>query len=269
LTIGITCFTGVILICAYLYQYSVHQVYWMLIGGWLLVFICGIFFYQPKLRRKCCVFVIMGFGFLLKYVYVCYTSIYTRQHDVRDFTDEYKGHAGYIQYFIDNHHLPDFDPTTHYQFYHPPLHHIISAIWIEASERIFDLEPEVAQESLQSLTLFYAIVIVILSYRILQHFNLRGCALYIPLIIIAFHPAFILFSGSINNDVLSVVFILGAILCTLQWYRNQTLKNILKIAFCVGLGMMTKLSAGIVAIPIAIVFLVVLIKKCQKRQWYI
>jgi 4-amino-4-deoxy-L-arabinose transferase-like glycosyltransferase len=88
-------------------------------------------------------------------------------------------------------------------------------------------------------------------------------ALYVPLLIISFHPAFILFSGAINNDVLSVAFMMGAVLCTLKWYDNQTFGGILKIALCVGLGMMTKLSAALVAPPIAIVFLVVFIKKIK------
>ena len=86
---------------------------------------------------------------------------------------------------------------------------------------------------------------------------------------IAFHPSFILFSGSINNDVLSVAFLLGAVLWTLKWYEKQTWEGILKIALYMGLGMMTKLSVALAAFPIGAVFLVVLVRRCKAKNWRI
>ena len=72
------------------------------------------------------VILILTAGFLLKLVYVLYTGIGTRQHDVHSFTDSTNGHAGYIRYLYTYGHLPDFDPRQEFQFYHPPLHHILS-----------------------------------------------------------------------------------------------------------------------------------------------
>ena len=92
---------------------------------------------------------------------------------------------------------------------------------------------------------------------------------YFPLAVIAFHPSFILFSGSINNDVLSVAFLLGAVLWTLKWYEKQTWEGILKIALYMGLGMMTKLSVALAAFPIGAVFLVVLVRRCKAKNWRI
>ena len=146
---------------------------------------------------------------------------------------------------------------------------MISALWLWLSEHVFGISNAAAQESLQTLSLFYAMAIVITAYRILRHFRLEGMALYVPLAVVAFHPSFILFSGSINNDALSVVFILGAVLWTLKWYEKQTWEGIVKIALCIGLGMMTKLSAAMVAIPVAAVFLVVLARQLRQRNWRI
>lgn len=205
---------------------------------------------------------IMGIGFILKFYYVFYTSVYTRQNDVHTFGGE-DGHAAYMEYLLYNHKLPDFDVREVWQFCHPPLHHMISAVWIFINENIFCIGHNPARESLQTLTLFYSTAIMITAYKLLRHFKLKGFSLYIPLLIINFHPSFILLSGSINNDVLSVAFMLGALLCTLKWYEDQTMGGIVKIALCIGLGMMTKLSAALVAPPVAIVFLIVLIKKCR------
>ena len=105
--------------------------------------------------------------------------------------------------------------------------------------------------------------IIISAYKIFRYFGLKGKALYIPLAVVSFHPAFIIFSGSINNDVLSAAFMMGAFLCALNWYREQSMKNILKTALCTGLGMMTKLTAALVAPPVAVIFAVVFFKNLK------
>lgn len=220
-----------------------------------------------RYRRRMNCLMILGMCFLLKLLYVVLTTVYTRQHDIDSFDLE-TGHAGYIEYLLANRALPDFDVRDVWQYYHPPLHHAISACWIFFNENVLLLGRNAARESLQTLTLFYSMCIVITSYRLLRQFKLNGWALYVPLIIVSFHPTFTIFSGSINNDVLSAAFIVGAIYCTVRWYADQTMGWILKIALCVGLGMMTKLAAGLVAIPIAFVFLVALYKRVkEKTDW--
>lgn len=223
--------------------------------------LCGSREYRSQMKGL----LIMGGSFALKFSYVFYTSIETRQHDVGIFGD-IDQHAGYIEYLLFNGGLPDFDVRGYWQFYHPPLHHAISAAWIYISENIFGVDYLPARESLQTLTLFYSMAILISGYKILRHFKLEGTALYAPLALIAFHPTFIFFSGSINNDVLAAAFMTGAVVCALKWYEQQSVRGIVKIALCVGLGMMTKLSAALVAPPIAVLFLVVLIRKFKTSR---
>ena len=254
----------IILMQNYFFQY-VQQYKWNFVSGCLILLLLYFCFQTKNYKQQLTSLLIMGTSFLLKFSYVFYTSISTRQNDVGKFSGN-DSHAGYINYFLKNFSLPNFDPREKWQFCHPPLHHIISAVWISINENIFNISEQAAQESLQTLTLFYSMAIVISAYKILRHFKLNGKALYIPLLIIAFHPTFILYSGAINNDVLSVAFIMGAVVCTLKWYENQTMKNILEIALCIGLGMMTKMSAALVAPSVAIVFLVVFIKKI-KTSW--
>lgn len=245
-----------------LYASSENKAIWHFTGGYVILFILYCLADSKKYRTQLNSLLITGTGFLLKMYYVLQTSVYTRQHDLGSFGSDV-GHAGYIEYLLFNHHIADFDVRDRWQFYHPPLHHAISALWIYINENIFLTGRDPARESLQTLTLFYSMCIIISAYRILRHFRLNGKALYIPLTIISFHPAFILLSGSINNDVLSAAFTLGAVITTLKWYENPTLKNILKIAVCIGLGMMTKLSTALVAPSVAVIFLIVFIKKIR------
>ena len=211
---------------------------------------------MKRFRQQINSAMLIGIGFLLKLAYVMNTSIYVRQHDVRSFGGD-SGHCGYIEYLLFNHHLPDFDIRERWQFCHPPLHHAISAVWIHINENILLTGHDPARESLQTLTLFYSMCIMITAYKLLRYFGLNGKALYIPLLIINFHPSFILFSGSINNDVLSVAFIMGGVLSALNWYRDRKMPSIIKTALCIGLGMMTKVSAAVAAVPIGLLFMAV------------
>ena len=210
-------------------------------------------------------FFLITSGFLVKLYYVLKTSIYVRQHDVDVFGGE-TGHCGYIEYILYNHKLPDFDVSTRWQFYHPPLHHILSAVWIFINEHIFRFGYDKSRESLQMLTLFYSICIIITAYKILKEFKLSGRELLMGLLIISFHPTFILFSGSINNDVLSVLFIMLALLAAIKWYQDKTVWNIVKVALCIGFGMMTKISVGILAIPVGLLFILCFIKDVRKDK---
>lgn len=257
-------FTAADFIGVNLYQKSDSKLKWHFIGGILLLVLFYAIFYNQKFKRQMNAFMIIGAGSVLKLCYVMSTSVYTRQNDIGDFNGDI-GHAGYISYLLNNHQLLNEDVREWWQYYHPPFHHIISAAWIHICDNFFHTGIDPARESLQTLTLFYSITIVITAYRILRHFKLEGMSLYIPMLIISFHPAFILLSGSVNNDVLSVALMMGAVLCTINWYKKRTLKNILKIALCVGLGMMTKLSAALVAVPIAFVFIYVFVKELKSN----
>lgn len=82
--------------------------------------------------------------------------------------------------------------------------------------------------------------------------------------LIAFNPSFIIFAGSINNDILSITFMLGAILWTLRWYKTRTMRNIIPIALCIGFGMMTKRPVALVAPAVGLLFLLCFIVNFKK-----
>ena len=96
-----------------------------------------------------------------------------------------------------------------------------------------------------------------------------GNPLIAAMAIVCFHPTFIIFGGSYNNDMLLMPFVMGAILWGLRWYREPVMRNIIPLALCIGLGMMTKLSGWMAAPAVAFVFIVVLIRHIKKPLRYI
>ncbi|MBQ7565115.1 MAG: hypothetical protein IJT16_14145, partial [Lachnospiraceae bacterium] len=147
------------------------------------------------------IYIILTLGILLKVFYVLYTAVWTRQHDVIDFGVG-EGHAGYIEYIYFNNSLPQGDPREKWAFFQPPLHHIISALWMKVCNR-FGLVYRQLQENIQGLTLFYTAGTTLLSYEICKELKVEGDGLKAAMLLISFHPVFVLMSGSINNDALS------------------------------------------------------------------
>ena len=167
----------------------------------------------------------------------------------------------YIYYLNTYGHFPDFDPREVYQFFHPPLHHSIEALWLSVVG-IFTDNQATAVEWLQVPTLIYSCIILLAVYGIAKEMKLTDKASAIVMTIVAFHPSLIFMAGSLNNDGLSFMFQFLIIYTVIKWYNDRKILNIVFIALSIGLGMISKLSAGMLAIPVAFVFIYVFV-----RQW--
>lgn len=260
---------------AFIFNKSTGEIGAGAIGIVCLTVLAGVAIYfavNKKLTPERALVLILIAGFVLRLCYVLYTDVNIidgitykqRQHDVYKFEDGI-GHAGYIQHFFENgFKLKDVDPTTITQFYHPPLHHMIAAVWMRFLTMLgFGYARSVA--SIQYLTLFYSTAAMIVCSKIFRELKLKSWGLVAAISLIAFHPTFLILAGSINNDMLSVLFILLSIYNTIVWYKAPSIKKIVFIALSVALGMLTKLSVALIAPPIAAVFLIKLIE-CIKAD---
>ncbi len=210
---------------------------------------------------------IMLTGVVLRMIYTIGAGA-PSQHDLGTIESGDGGHLVFIRYIYDNQILPIVDPTSVYQYYHPPLHHIICALWLRLLN-LFGTAPEDGWNTLYYLTMFYSALFMVYAYRIFKELKLKKTALVCALSLVVFHPTLIILSGSLNNDMLSSLFAVMAIFYTIKWVRAGIISEIIKIALCVGLGMATKLSVGLLAPAIAAVFLVVLIKRRKELKKYI
>lgn len=247
-----------------------NKAMWSFAGGSVLVLGAYLFADREKYLPQLNSLLIMGVGFFLKLYYVLVTSIYTRQYDVSPFGENgvfgiWSGHAFYIDYLMKYWSLPDFNIRLFGQMTHPPLHHFIGAVWIYISEHLFLFGHDPSRESLQMLTLFYSMCIVISSYKILRHFHLEGWKLYLPLLLISFQPVFIRFAALINNDVLCVALIMAAVVSALQWFEKKKLRDLIVMALCTGCALMTKISAIMFLGPLFLLFIFALIE--ERRLW--
>lgn len=164
---------------------------------------------------------------------------------------ESHGHAEYIGHIVQNLSLPENYVS---QNYHPPLHHIIGALFYGLT-RLLGFGYLRFAESFQLITGLYSCLTLFVWYRIFQEIRLRQGALLIPLAILSFHPTGWIMGGCLNNDMLMWLLVSICLLYLIKWQKQPNFKNILLMAVSLGLAMMTKVSAVLIAPAIALVFI--------------
>ncbi|MBP5654556.1 MAG: glycosyltransferase family 39 protein [Clostridiales bacterium] len=197
--------------------------------------------------------------------YVLYTGAQQRQHDVGEFDTylENNYHAEYIEYLLTEHKLLAEDIRDHWQFYHPPLHHILCALFFGAYRAVL---PSMAHnwDALQALSLLWSLITLEILRKFTDAFPLSPKAQIAAYLTVALHPQLIVFSGAVNNDPLAVMFAVAALYLAWEWYKKKHTLTMYLTALFIGLGMMAKLSAGLVAVPVAYLMLKHLIKSEAK-----
>ena len=226
---------------------------------------------KKSLDYKKITFLILAAGILVRALYVIFMPVVNfAQYDIGTVdldNNVLTGHLGYIFYLYKNHSFVPFDPREIYQFNHPPVHHIICAVWISFIS-LFTNSTKVLIESVQFITLIYSVITLFAFERILDELEVPKSGKAFALLIFAFQPTLIMTAGSVNNDGIGLMFQLLAIWFTVRWYKTRAYKDIILIALSVAIGMLSKLSAGLVAFPIAVLFLYTFIADWKKEKTF-
>lgn len=229
----------------------------LLVTGFILCF--GLSFASALREKKAISPVIMlmfGLGLVMRFLYVLDITLPENQHDVFNLFSEHPRHNTYIMHIYNNWALPTEKVYNAglSQYYHPPLHHFLAALWMRA-QTACGLTVYQAYENVQYLTMAFSATMMAVGYKLFCEFKLKGVALYTAFAVLAFHPSFYIFAGSVNNDPLTTLFLFLSVLYTVRWYKKRSVKNTVILALTIGLGMMTKLSGAMIAFGTGYVFL--------------
>ncbi len=220
-----------------------------------------------KNKYKIILIAIFIIAILVRTIFICKTNISEFQFDfgIEELTSEVQydnlyenfdkepntgRHINYIMQLYTYNSLPN---KIIGQFYHPPLHHFIMSTWLKIADNIFDMS-STRFESMQFITLIYSIVILGALYKLLDELEIEDKDKILPMLLFAFYPLYIFLSGSLNNDELVTMFSILTLLYLVKWEKNPTMKNAVIIALCIGLGLMTKTSIAVIAIPTVYVY---------------
>lgn len=194
----------------------------------------SIIFYLKK-ETHLVVFLIFLQGFLLKLFYISYTGCYNRQHDVGTFAnDNNRGHFEYISYILTHNTLPFFHQPPYFPIHTPPLHHILSAIFMKAG---FSLE------GLQYISMLTALGISILSFYILCPLIKSDTQRCMIAGVCFFFPTLTLLSGSLNNDTLFTFLAVACIFFFLRFLHTSRKKDFILSGVLLGVAGLTKFTA--------------------------
>ena len=154
--------------------YSSHSTKVMVLV-FLAMLYAGVFLYlklSHRLNENTIVFLLILLGILLRCGYVLLSGLYDRQHDAGAYTGMgtdfvNPGHIGYIEYIYKFHRLPDLNPYELFAYYHPPLHHLISFLWLQLNI-FFGVAEDLAFENLQILPLLYSCLFMAVVWKTLK-----------------------------------------------------------------------------------------------------
>lgn len=207
---------------------------------------------------------ILILGIVMRVGYMLYTPWYERVHDIGNMDLADSGHASYILHLFEGK-LPD---SNSYQFYHPPLFHILSAVTMHIAGFLTGKSNGAELFEVSKVVSCLASCGVLFQIRkFLKELNLKEETAAIIMAIIAFLPNFYFLAGRINNDSLVIFFMIMAIRYTYKWCKEQSCVNLIVLAAAYGCGMMTKTSCGTMAVFTGLWMLVVFCKKVKEKKW--
>ena len=228
-----------------------------------LILIEIVLFFTKKASIPQVLFLILTAGIIMRVGYTLYTPYFLRAHDLgMPLDDTSRGHINYIYYIYSHHALPD---NNEIQFYQPPLFHILCALLMEFYHFLRPaVDSNALFDSTKLVSCFASICSLIAMKKILEELRCPSKGTILALGIAAFFPNYYLMAGRVNNDSLSFLFIVLSLLYIIRWGREHKKKDLFLLALWIGLGMMTKLSVGTVAVIAAPLMLYYLWKQYKE-----
>lgn len=240
------------------------------LGIALAVFLMAAFLILLKVEKgvtENVIMLVIFAAFMLRIFYTTLTMALLYQNDITIFHPDCFGHLGYVYRLYTDGKLPDVDPTTAYEFYQPPLHYAISAVYLKVLGllRLLPTAREELEEILQVLPMIYSMITIVYIDKIGKQLKLSLEGRLVAVCFAGFLPYSVMLGAALNNDPLAIMLMIMSIYYTLKWYEKPDMKGILIMALCIGCAMMAKISSGLIAPAIAVMMLHRAWK--DRRQW--
>lgn len=226
---------------------------------------CNVYLYKTKkLSYDKVISSVILAGFVMRIGYMLYTPCNVRSHDLWEFNTEGYGHAGYILCLIQDKMLPQNNIR---QYYQQPFFYIASSLVSRLIHSITGSDdPYALVDAAKTVSCAASCMTLLLAEKLCSMFGLEKREKLVTIVIAAFHPAFYL-SSRVTPDMLVTFLMTVALIYTFKWYDSPDWKNTLILAVTYGLAVMTKLSAGVVALFTAAVFIVKLIQLIKEKKF--
>lgn len=234
---------------------------------------------KNKLNIKNLTTLILIAGFALRIGYAFYTGVNSRQHDVEmgSFDNpNYNGH-GHFSYIYIIYSTGKLPSQIEWQFYHPPLWHSLVALFMHIMHlfhpgyspvRLFE-EGIVVSSYVGCMTLigFKELLFNAFQSEDVSLKNKNNIIIYIVLSLLAFHSQFFIMSSWMNNEGLSFMFSVFSLNYAIKFHNNKKTSDALLCGLMLGLGVNSKISSALIALPIGIILIYDLVNEYKKKNY--
>lgn len=210
---------------------------------------------------------IMAAGIIMRIGYMLYTPCNIRQHDLLGFDADAGGHAAYILNLMQYHRLP---LSNKLQFYQQPFFYIAGSLMSLVVNSILNTSSAYELvDAARTAACTASCLMLPASDALCRECGIGGRGRVISTALVACSPVFYMTAGMLTPDSLSTLLMVLAVLYTIKWSNDCSWKNTVLLAVIYGLGVMTKVSVGVIALFTAVVFVIRLVKtvKTDAKQW--
>lgn len=231
----------------------------------LMIVIALAYIYQKRVQNvNGAINLIMIGGMVMRIGYMLYTDCNVRSHDLWEMNADASGHAGYLLTLLEKHHLPE---NNYLQWYQQPFFYLAGACFSRIINSILSCkETYYLVDAAKTVSCAASCISLFVCKKIFEECNLKAEQIENAILLTAFLPVFYLTGGRIGPNALAAMFMLLAFLYTLRWRKYPDWKNTILLAVIYGLGVMTKISCGVIAVVTIIVFLGKLLQKGGIRE---
>ena len=231
----------------------------------LILLVCYGFFIARKGKLDCnrLTTLIVIAGMIMGIGYCIYSDVLIRGHDNGSLSVDATGHLAYILNLYEGR-LPD---SNSYQFYHPPLVHLLSSIVMRIAAAFTGGNINDAAQYIQIVNCSAYCFMLLAFKNFITEIELKEEYQPLVMTIIAFFPNYYFMGGRANNDMFSLYFFLLCVINTFRWYRDRDFKSIVFLALSFGLGMMSKISCGVIALFTGSIMIYCLVKAIKTNKY--
>ena len=204
---------------------------------------------------------ILAVGIFLRTIACIQATPRENQHDVI-----YNcSHLDYAKYIYINGKLPN---SNYREYAQPPINAFLQATFMKTISLLSNARRGYVAlyTYCKWLTLIYSIITLILIYKIIKEFKLEKPYENIIFAIMAFYPGLITMTTQYSNDCISYMFFYLSLYLGIKWCKNKKLSTIILLALSIGIGMLTKISVGLIAFILGPMMLIIFISSLTKKD---
>ncbi len=218
-----------------------------------------------KIKNNTSTIVIYLSGVLVRFIAMLNAYPLTNQHDVEG---KYNW-MGYAVHIFNNWALPN---SNKYEYSQPPINSILQAVLMKIFSpfiRYSKINYKHLYSSTRILSFIYSCITLYIIYKILEEFDIKKKMKNFVFAIMALYPGIVFMTTQYSNDNIAYMFFYLSLLLSIRWAKDKKLSTIILLALSIGIGMLTKISVGLIAFITGPMMIAVLIKAKNKKNIFI